>query len=634
MREYVESGGEKYLKWARNQLKRLKAMRESLKLPSLSKSFVPEAGYRVDLRTSETGDRLRVYAGGGYGFIASFEVTPPAGTVFPTVFSFGDLYATKDVTQWKAGVTPERNNSDPPIQYDYGETRLWHYYYRGGYIKRLRLIPVPYNESVFEYSAPDFARIYTVNGVEQIEHVHVRTPEETGVPALYRATGGTTGAAIFTPYPNSETYPPALLASTTGAVAAKDGSKILFPPTTDLGTAPYSLHEAMFVGDPASPSVEWRETALDRFGESRMVFNEQVTTGAGFVDVIDEWTAEETSTVIPVSYGYDSAGTRISIDMVCSRQFELSLDGGISSVGSGVPFTTTYGGTWTTDSSETVYVRFPGCEPVLVYTAPNRKIWTNESTDTYTGSTYVHNSHSGSMDLYQRSDVSCEILFADASVGIVVLALYEDRYTATDMYGQTGNYIETSGYIDETGTRQKSLKVFRKNADSTVTIETVFQTALEDLGTTAVSYGVGYNSFAGRPPTSSYSESYYDVTDASEYIGFTYFPRTEDLQRASRLGTTLFGVDMSLVGLFSPWDFTDDAQKNLLYQSNATQQALRATIGNAYIIARRKEAQIELEDGYITPEQYASLDAELTALSNSQDFSGYVMKFVDRIEPV
>lgn len=60
---YVQSGGEKYVKFAKERLAALGALRADLRLPTMRKHYVPENGVRIDLEASSTGDRIRIFAG-------------------------------------------------------------------------------------------------------------------------------------------------------------------------------------------------------------------------------------------------------------------------------------------------------------------------------------------------------------------------------------------------------------------------------------------------------------------------------------------------------------------------------------------------------------------------------------------
>lgn len=61
--EYVQPGGQKYLKWARNRLFGLGQVRAGIGLDTMSKHYVPEPDVRIDVRSSIYGDRIRIFAG-------------------------------------------------------------------------------------------------------------------------------------------------------------------------------------------------------------------------------------------------------------------------------------------------------------------------------------------------------------------------------------------------------------------------------------------------------------------------------------------------------------------------------------------------------------------------------------------
>lgn len=60
---YAQPGGEKYVKFAKTKLSALTQVREGIGLPVLRKHFVPEDGVRIDIMSSEYGDRIRIFAG-------------------------------------------------------------------------------------------------------------------------------------------------------------------------------------------------------------------------------------------------------------------------------------------------------------------------------------------------------------------------------------------------------------------------------------------------------------------------------------------------------------------------------------------------------------------------------------------
>lgn len=60
---YVQSGGERYVKFAKERLAALGALRADLRLPVMRKHYVPVHGVRIDLESSVYGDRIRIFAG-------------------------------------------------------------------------------------------------------------------------------------------------------------------------------------------------------------------------------------------------------------------------------------------------------------------------------------------------------------------------------------------------------------------------------------------------------------------------------------------------------------------------------------------------------------------------------------------
>lgn len=61
---YVQPGAQKYLKFGKAKLVALRALRKDMRLPSLKKSYVPEAGFRVDIGTTDDHEYVRCWGGG------------------------------------------------------------------------------------------------------------------------------------------------------------------------------------------------------------------------------------------------------------------------------------------------------------------------------------------------------------------------------------------------------------------------------------------------------------------------------------------------------------------------------------------------------------------------------------------
>jgi phytoene/squalene synthetase len=80
--------------------------------------------------------------------------------------------------------------------------------------------------------------------------------------------------------------------------------------------------------------------------------------------------------------------------------------------------------------------------------------------------------------------------------------------------------------------------------------------------------------------------------------------------------------------------YLSDVDRYFVYQTGKTQAELRQTIGKAYITARRAETAADLADETITQAEHDTIMAELDAVSASQDWSGYQMRFSEAIEPV
>ena len=92
--EYVQAGGEKYLKFARAKLQALVNLRADLRLPVMRKHFVPDASTRIDLEATAEGSRIRIFAGDlRYVYFGDFPRTAPPvlSVVFNNVTVVGSV---------------------------------------------------------------------------------------------------------------------------------------------------------------------------------------------------------------------------------------------------------------------------------------------------------------------------------------------------------------------------------------------------------------------------------------------------------------------------------------------------------------------------------------------------------------
>lgn len=83
---YVQPGAEKYVKFGKAKLAALRALRIDLGLPSLRKSYVPEAGSRVDIGTTDDHDYVRCW-GGGLWPVGLYLPPPPPYTIRETMLT-------------------------------------------------------------------------------------------------------------------------------------------------------------------------------------------------------------------------------------------------------------------------------------------------------------------------------------------------------------------------------------------------------------------------------------------------------------------------------------------------------------------------------------------------------------------
>ena len=65
---FVEAGGEPFVAWAKSKLSQLTAVRESIRLPTMRKTYTPQDGVMINLRSSEFGDQIRITAAPGLGY--------------------------------------------------------------------------------------------------------------------------------------------------------------------------------------------------------------------------------------------------------------------------------------------------------------------------------------------------------------------------------------------------------------------------------------------------------------------------------------------------------------------------------------------------------------------------------------
>lgn len=492
--EYVQSGGEPYLGFARARLRSLKALREDLNVPSLTKTY-KVGGSTIKVKATEFGDNIWVFFAGIGAFIANLyarKLSPSTVKTFTDSSDPARLPFTKSA--WENFNVGTYTDGKPTVQGSTTRTPA-------GTIHLTNGVSTAFGTSGASYTKLGvFVHNYTVGGEARTELLQLGTNGKfyklvDSVRTALTDSGHSPGAYdTFTMSDDGRTF----------LVYATDGTA--FRATVDMALA---------------TPVVWTAIVDDQYGTRREVINQTGGnilggggSGPGWVYNHIYATQNDETTVsasFPLSRAVSAGGESRTIwaDYASTTSIVRDLHR-FPADGFFEPGVTEFGnGSGSDVSRSSVTLRMPdGFARSFVLSDESfgsSGSWSHEEP----GGVYAT---TGAITLPYFSQSSIlNILYADPTLGLVMFEYYGTR-TENTPTGQVGNNFGSAliGYSYET-TSHYELGVIARGTSTVIDSST----SVIDSGTSSVAVYSGSNL---TPGSNALSDTTTSVTDSSPYF--------------------------------------------------------------------------------------------------------------------